>query len=260
MANRIVETVSRLNLRRAKPVRLFDQAVEQIKALIVDGRLKPGDKLPSENELSQMLDVSRSSVREALRALESNGLIQVKSGAGAFVSDDARVLISLNDTIQALLGREDLVLQLLQVRGAIEGLAASLAATSITENELAHLRKILNSQETLIRKSPDKETLAEIARLDAGFHIAIGGASKNEIISEITGALLPNFIEDNQLIISLEKGSKLLDEHKQILEALAHHDPARAEAAMRNHIGRVISEIERFVSIESGKPDIQTGQ
>lgn len=255
MAHRIAETVSRLHLRRAKPVRLFDQAIEQIKDLIVEGHLQPRDKLPSENELSQMMQVSRSSVREALRALESNGLIQVKSGAGAYVSDDAKMLILLNQTIQTLVRRENIVLQLLQVRGAIECLAASLAAESITENELTQLSEILKSQENLIRKDPDQEILAELARLDASFHIAIGLASKNEIISEITGALLPNFISDNQVIMSLEMGSKLLDEHKEILEAIAHHDPARAETAMRSHIGRVISELEVFVSEDRGKPD-----
>jgi len=118
MAHRIAETVSRLHLRRAKPVRLIDQGIEQIQALIIEGQLKPGDKLPSENELSQMMDVSRSSVREALRALESNGVIQVKSGAGAFVSDDAKVLISLNQTIQSLSRRENLVLHLVTAQAA----------------------------------------------------------------------------------------------------------------------------------------------
>jgi len=260
MAHRIAETVSRLHLRRAKPVRLIDQGIEQIQALIIEGQLKPGDKLPSENELSQMMDVSRSSVREALRALESNGVIQVKSGAGAFVSDDAKVLISLNQTIQSLSRRENLVLHLLQVRGAIECLAASLAAKSISESDLSQLYYILASQESIIRKTPDQEILAELARLDASFHIAIGRASGNEIISEITGALLPNFIEDNQAIMSIERGSKLLDEHKEILEAIAHRNPARAEAAMRNHIGRVISEMEVFISTDDGKPDVQIGQ
>ena len=79
--------------KRMRPMRLFEQAVEQIRTLIAGGQLKPGDKLPSENQLSKMLEVSRSSVREALRALESKGIITVKSGSGAFVSNDALVLI-----------------------------------------------------------------------------------------------------------------------------------------------------------------------
>jgi len=216
MAHRIAETVSRLHLRKAKPIRLFDQAIEQIRVLIIEGHLKPGDKLPSENELSQMMDVSRSSVREALRALESNGVIQVRSGAGAFVSDDAKVLISLNQTIQTLLSRGNLVLQLMQVRGAIECLAASLAAKSISDNDLTELRNIFHDQQTLISGvNADREILAELARLDANFHIAISKASGNEIISEITDTLLPNFIEDNQAIMSFEMGSKLLDEHQR---------------------------------------------
>ena len=98
-------------------MRLFEQAVEQIKKLIMTGHFRPGDKLPSENELSQLLNVSRSSVREALRALESNGLIQVKSGAGAFVSDDALVISTLNDAMQRLLQRKDRVLNYCRCAG-----------------------------------------------------------------------------------------------------------------------------------------------
>jgi len=105
MAQKIAEKVSGLKFRQARPVRLFEQAVDQIKKLIISGHLRPGDKLPSENELSHLLNVSRSSVREALRALESNGLIQVKSGAGAYVSDDALVISSINDAIKRLLTR-----------------------------------------------------------------------------------------------------------------------------------------------------------
>ncbi len=128
MQHDVATKVSRLRLRHTKPVRLFEQAVEQIRALIHEGRLKPSDKLSGGNTLSKMLDVSRSSIREALRAFQSKGIVQIRSGAGSFVSKDALVLSSVNDAVRRLMDRRDMDLQILQVRGAMECLSAPFAA------------------------------------------------------------------------------------------------------------------------------------
>ena len=244
----------RTKLRRAKPIRLFEQAVEQIKTLILEGHLKPGDKLPSENELSKMLDVSRSSVREALRTLESNGIIEVRSGAGAFISEDALVLNSVNDAMVKLLKRKDLVLQLLLVRGAIESLSAAQAASNIEPEQLNALNQILRLQEVLIQDPDAPPSLSKLASLDEEFHIALSRASGNEIVYEIINALVTAFSEDNQAIFVIEKGHKLVDEHREILEALTHHDPIWAEAAMRKHIERVVTEVKSYLSDKRENP------
>ena len=110
------EQTTGLNLTKAKPMRLSSQATDQIRNLISKGILKPGDKLPSEQILSQQLGVSRPSLREALRGLESEGLIEVRVGNGAYVAESALMMSSLNAAIKRLIQREALVLQLLQVR------------------------------------------------------------------------------------------------------------------------------------------------
>jgi GntR family transcriptional repressor for pyruvate dehydrogenase complex len=89
-------------------VRLFEQAVDQIKELIMEGELQPGDKLPSETHLSRELDVSRSSIREALRALESQGIIEVRSGAGAYVTLQPFSFSSVREAVIWLSKRRDL--------------------------------------------------------------------------------------------------------------------------------------------------------
>lgn len=243
MAQKISDKVPSLKFRQAKPVRLFEQAVEQIKKLIISGHLRPGDKLPSENELSQLLNVSRSSVREALRALESNGLIQVKSGAGAFVSDDALVISSINDAMHRLLSRRNRVLKLLQVRGAIESMVAAQAATTITDIELQQLGNILENQKRVVLNKPENY-LEDLAILDAEFHLALCQAGENDIASEIISALLPSFQDDNKAIFYFEKGILLVEEHQRILDALIQGDAHRAETEMRSHIGRVMQEFE----------------
>jgi GntR family transcriptional repressor for pyruvate dehydrogenase complex len=245
MPDKFNSTESKINFQRAKPVRLFEQAVEQIKSLILSGHLKPGDKLPSESELSQMLEVSRSSVREALRSLESHGIIQVRSGAGAFVAEDALVFSSVNDAIGRLLQRRNLVLQLLQVRGAMERLAASQAALLIDEEGLVQLDNILSQQE-ILTKDGISQNIGELARLDGEFHVAISKACGNEIVFEILNSLVPSFYHDNQAIFMLEKGLKLVQEHRQVYLALKNHDPESAEREMHHHIQRVIDEVSEL--------------
>lgn len=238
--------------RRAKPVRLFEQAVEQIRSLILEGYLKPGDQLPSENQLSKMLDVSRSSVREALRALEGKGIVKVKSGAGAFVAEDALVFDSMNDAIVRLVQRKDQLLQLLQVRWAMECLSISLASNSITEEELAELNAIVRSQEAVVQKGSGPDNISELARLDEEFHIKISRIGGNEVVVEIVNALMPSFFEDNKAIFIVEKGPKLVEEHRQILEALSDHNQARAEQSMKEHLGRVIEQVQKMERYSEG--------
>ena len=239
-------------LRRAKPVRLFEQAVEQIRSLILEGTLKPGDKLPSENKLSEMLDVSRSSVREALRSLESKGIITVKSGTGAFVAEDALVFSSMNDAVIRLVQRKDQLLQLLQVRWAMECLSASLASSSITESELEKLEAIVDHQEAVVKDGSKPDSLNDLARSDEQFHVELSKIGGNEIVSEIISALVPAFYEDNKAIYVVEKGPKLVKEHRQIIAALRERVPEHAESAMRNHLSRVIDEVKELQRVGEG--------
>lgn len=233
--------------KKAKPVRLFEQAVDQIKMLIKKGLLKPGDRLPSENELSQHLDVSRSSVREALRALESKGIIQVRSGSGAFVTQNAVVLSNLDEALLSLLQHKDRVMQVLQVRSVIERLSASLAAISISNIELADLKRNIDQQNSILTNGNSSEKLLTLVQLDAEFHHMLSKASRNEIAQEITRAIMPAFPEDNVAIYFVEKAHRLVEEHQAIVDALVARDPVASEENMRKHIDRVMQEVKELL-------------
>ena len=228
-------------LRQVKPVRLFEGAVGQIRALIIDGQLQPGEKLPSESELCVALDVSRSSVREALRTLESKGLIQVRSGSGAYVAANPFSFNVVSEAVQWLLKRQDSLVQLLQVREVVEGLAASLVAALASEELLTDLRRIIEEQAQL---SGVSSNLSRQAELDARFHLLIAEASGNPIAQEIISAIVPAFIDSNRAVLYVSTNiERSLLEHQAIIDALASRDPARAEAAVRSHIARVRTEI-----------------
>jgi GntR family transcriptional repressor for pyruvate dehydrogenase complex len=237
--------MSDLNLRPVKPVRLFEQVAEQLQSLIVEGQLQPGDRLPSESELGAAHGVSRSVVREALRALESKGLIQVRSGAGASVASRPFSFSAPGEAIEWLLNRRDSLMQLLQLRESVEGLTASLAASSRSDDLLEELRQVVQQQQEL---SGSLSNLDSQVELDVRFHTLIADASGNDIAEEIVSRIVPAFCDSNRVVLYLQANmEQTLEEHHHIIDALASGEPAKAEAAMRAHIARVRSEIKNLL-------------
>ncbi|HEX7974408.1 MAG TPA: FadR/GntR family transcriptional regulator [Anaerolineales bacterium] len=233
-------------LRRVEPVRIFEQAVEQIRSLIANGTWTPGDKLPTEQELGRQFNVSRSSVREALRVLESEGLIEARRGSGTYVVDSPAPGRSSRELAQWLVQREETLEQVLQVRERIEGLTASLAATLASGEDLAQIRAIVEEQARKIEEQGcEGDACVEmLARLDAAFHLAISSASGNDFAHEIISHVIPAFNASNKAVLYLRQRADTMEqEHREILAALEAHDPAAAEQAMHRHILKVRAEI-----------------
>jgi GntR family transcriptional repressor for pyruvate dehydrogenase complex len=228
-------------LQKVAPVRIFEQAVEQIRELIISNAWPVGQKLPTEQELSKQLSVSRSSVREALRVLEAEGLIEVKRGSGAFVSEPRK---AESEIARWLEQREETLEQVLQVRESIEGLTASLAASRISSTELEGIKAIYMQMKNILELESEETKTKELAVLDSAFHIAISAASGNDIADEIICHILPAFTEGNQAVLYLsQRAPRMVEEHRRIIEALEMHDSTEAETAMRDHIKRVGNEI-----------------
>lgn len=233
-------------LQKVFAVRIFEQAVEQIRSLIEGGELAAGEKLPNEQELSRQLNVSRSSVREALRVLEAEGLVEVRRGSGTYVTLRPNLAQRRSELAHWLEQREETLEQVLQVRESIEGLAASLAAARVTPSALAELRAIVDEQAALAPCLADgsEDVLDALARLDAAFHLAISSASGNDIAHEIITHILPAFNESNKAVLYLGcRADQMETEHAEILAALESGDAAAAERAMRMHILQVKKEI-----------------
>ncbi len=245
------ETIQKL--QRLAPVRIFEQAVEQIRELISSGTLAVGEKLPPEQELSRQLGVSRSSVREALRVLEAEGQIEIRRGSGAFISARPVREDRKGELLHWLAEREETLEQVIEVRESIEMLAASLAAKVITPAALDELRAILDRQDSLNPQldGDPASGFAALARLDAQFHLAVSASSGNDIAHEIISHLIPAFGESNQAMLYLgRRAVKMAGEHRAILAALEAHDAGAAADAMQAHIQQVRNEI---LEIRSGQ-------
>lgn len=236
------EASNEARLTKVLTVRVFEQAVEQIRSLIASGKLMAAEKLPNEQKLSQLLNVSRSSVREALRVLEAEGLVEVRRGSGTYVTQNPASALRRSEMASWLEAREETLEQMLQVRESIEGLAAYLAATRISAAALQELDAILAKQAALTGHLADDqdEILEELSQSDASFHLTVSSACGNDIANEIIIHILPALNESNKAVLYLGRRAKQMEtEHIAIVDALIKGDPTAAEKAMRNHIEQV---------------------
>jgi len=189
-----------------KNTKVYEQVIEQIKYMIVSGELKKGDRLPPERELVERLQVSRTSVREALRALQIIGLVECKQGGGNFIreqfEDNLIEPLSLMFTLQDSRNSE-----ILELRRVLEVETASLAARSITDEELNALAEIIAG----MKSHPDEQ---ENVVLDKRFHYIIARASRNNLIVSILTAvssLMDSFIKEaREAIINRDENKETL--------------------------------------------------
>jgi len=221
------------------PEKLSIAVVRQVEGLILQGILRPGERLPSERELSERLGVSRPSLREAVAELQQSGLLTTKAGAGIFV---AEVLGSaFSPALIRLFGAHDeAVSDYLDFRRDLEGLAAERAARLGSDTDLAVIAAILAKMETAHRKrSPEDE-----ATLDAEFHMAIIEASHNVIMLHMMRSmfdLLRQGVFYNRQILFRQRNTRdvLLDQHRAISQAIQARDPEAARRAVETHMGFV---------------------
>lgn len=238
-------------LKKVNQTRVFEYASDQIRKLIKEGQLKAGEKLPTEQELCEALNMSRSSIREAIRVLEAEGLIEVRRGSGTYVTTNPYMPLGNDEALNWLKPRKESLLQILQVRESIEYLTVRLAAQNKTDkliSELNQLVKEYTEQYEKIEKQNEKEiNLDEISKINIKFHLAISKASGNDIAHEFLYHLLTSFSESNKVVIRIDlKLNHQISEHQAIVDAIKTGDPALAEQAMRNHLGRVVREVRQI--------------
>ena len=220
-----------------RKVRRYEQVAEQIRRLISEGELKPGDLLPPERELVAKLGVGRGSIRDAVRTLEVMGILEARQGHGTVVRDlsaDALVVpLSL-----VLTRKRELVTELLDVRRMIEPGLAARAAKNATAEELAHMAAILERHEAKLRRG--EEAMDE----DSDFHYAIALAARNSVVLRVLDVLMDLLRESRSRSLQVAgRPQRSFDGHRRILRALQKRDAKAAEAAVRRHL----KEIEEVV-------------
>ncbi len=230
-------TTAKPELQAIRRTKVYEQVAKQIERLITEGLLKPGDKLPPERELAETFQVSRSSLRDAIRTLELVGLVEPRQGEGTIVRDlSADSLV--NPLASMLVRKRELVAELLDVRKMIEPPLAARAATYASPEEIAYLEDILRRQKEKVRRG-------ELAiEEDSEFHYTIARAAKNSVVMKVLDVLMGLLQESRARSLQVEgRLQRSFAGHRRILRAIQRRDAAAARAAMYRHV----EEIEEII-------------
>jgi GntR family transcriptional repressor for pyruvate dehydrogenase complex len=220
-------------LRVIKKTRIHEEVVTQIHELIRQGRLKAGDQLPSERELAETFKVSRTSVREALRTLETKGLIISRTGMGNFITE--LPIESLVAPLAKLLIEEKAALaDIFELRKLIEPHIAALAAERATNRDIERLKGILEKQSRAVSRGETG------VGADAELHFAIGQATQNHALEKLVSGLMEILSHSREESLQPpDRRRASIESHRKILAAIEQHDKARAQEAMFHHIEQV---------------------
>jgi GntR family transcriptional repressor for pyruvate dehydrogenase complex len=220
-----------------KKTRIHEEVVLQIHDLIREGRFKAGDQLPSERELAETFKVSRTSVREALRALETQGLIVSRTGMGNFVVD-LPIESLVAPLARMLIEEKDALADVFELRKLIEPHIASLAAERATARDIERMKRILAKQKDQVERG---DTGVEA---DSELHFAIGQATQNQAIKQLVFGLLDVLSRSREESLQTQVRRRAsIESHRAIVAAIEKHDQAKARDAMRYHIEQVAKSV-----------------
>ncbi len=221
--------------------RLYEQIVQQIEQRIVAGELKVGDQLPSERELADQFTVSRTAVREAIKALREKGLVEILVGRGTFIangtSDVVRHTLDLLMKFDSTKG----FMKLVEVREILEPEIAALAATRITDEYIAAMQEAMDKMEASM------DNVEEFVEADLDFHLALAEATQNPIIPALLDPII-DLLREQRIRSTLIKGVAQHGQlnHRIIIEAVKRRDPEAARDAMRRHLEQIRHDSEQL--------------
>jgi DNA-binding FadR family transcriptional regulator len=244
----------RLDLEPVGPLALKERVIRQLTRLIEGGALKPGDQLPSERELSEELQVSRGTVREAVQFLQALGLVEIRHGSGTFIrfAKDASGL--RDEWREWTIRHAERIHDLLEIRKALEPFAAELAAQRAGENDVTAMEDALE----LMQPAVDSPDVTALIQADLAFHHALCAAAGNAALSEFADALGEQLVQERGAIWNIPgRPARSLVEHRAISEAVRARDPDHARRAVLEHLNSV--EEDLGASILSPRETAQKG-
>lgn len=214
------------------------EIIRLLEATIRSGKLRPGERLPAERQLASGYQVSRNTVREAIKALAEKGVLVSRRGAGTYVAPDA-----LGCLVEGAARRQRRLREVFELRKILEPQIAALAAARITEQQMAEIETVLARQLEAITAGRDQVSL------DERFHSLIAKASANSVLCEVYttlhGVLAESRIQELQ---SPERNRRSLAHHTAIVAALREHAPEQAAELMRSHMEQVEQNLEHLSS------------
>jgi GntR family transcriptional repressor for pyruvate dehydrogenase complex len=221
---------------RPAVTRIADAVAKDLELRILEGSLKPGDRLPSERTLALELSVSRPTLREAIQKLVSKGLLSTKHGGGTVVTD--RLQASFADPWQDMLkGHPLLQSDMLEFRHMLEGEAALLAAERATGADIERI----DASFAALEAAYDSDNMQACIDTDVAFHQAIAEASHNAMIGHLSASLMRvvhGHVSDNliHLHASPKRWAQIRAQHRAIWEAVRNHEPGDSKRVAREHI------------------------
>ena len=220
-------------IKAIKRRRLHEEIAQQIQELVWDGSLKHGDRLPPERELAERLQVSRSSLREAMRALELQGLVVSRPGAGTFINTE-RLDSVVSIIASCLMDSGEMLKDVFEMRRLLEPGIAALAAERATEEDIEHM------EATLVEQAHQIDRGESGVEGDSAFHFAIAQATHNSALIKVVMAVADTLRESrDQSLQTPERANRSLASHQEILDIVHRHDVEGAHKAMEHHISVV---------------------
>lgn len=220
----------------------YQVIVDQIQEYFLNGELQPGEKLPTERELASRFNVSRTSVREALRKLEIKGIIDIKQGSGSFLKSPECHSLGQELSSTILKTEKKLIYEMLELRQTLEVECAFLASQRATSEDLERIGQALEMMNQV------KNDVELGIQADLSFHINIVLAAHNSIFSQLFQTLSEHMqdtirVTRTQRLKDLDRTQETIDEHKEIYLAIAAGDATLAKQLMEKHIKQIRREL-----------------
>lgn len=230
-----------------KKTRIAEEVADRIRVLMLDGTFPPGQPLPSERHLAERFGVSRGSIRDALRTLETIGLLETRHGQGTFPHElSVDRLVAPLASVMAY--RSDLQDELLDVRRMFEPAVARVAAERATDEDLVELQRLLDVQRQKLKAG--QSAIVE----DTAFHAILARATRNRVVMSIMATLNDLLVESRtQSLKQKGRPARSIDGHEAVVAALRRRDSEGASQAMYNHIDQ-IANIQLHAQKESNPP------
>ena len=226
----------KMPVQRVNVPKLSDAIMHQLESMILEGSLKPGDRLPPERQLAEQLGVSRPSLREAIQRLAARGMLVSRQGGGTYVTDQLAAAFS-DPWQQLLVEHPNLHRDVLEFRRTLEGAMAECAARRATEPDRERLAALMDELEAAYAG----HDLLTLSRMDVAFHQAIADAAHNVLFAHLSSSLLSmlkTHVRDNiaNLFDVAPVSGQLLAQHRAIWQAIHERNPQAARAAAEAHI------------------------
>lgn len=228
--------------KKIKKETVTEAIIHQIKTLIEEGQFEPGQQLPSERELSNLLEVSRPSVREAMKVLQSMNIVDIRTGSGTFLKNNTFLLADHFNVKNLVAGFT--YLELIEARKVLEGVIAYLAAQNATEDNKAAIREAYND---IIQTMGSDD--AAFLNADFDFHVAIAESSQNRFLTEMLNNIRELMIMINiDVIKDPDQVKSAVEYHEKIMNSVLTGKTDRARLEMIEHLDTVANRIKMIYS------------